>query len=91
MNGESLAWLARKQKRLKDWKTFADTEIQDAGIRKETKSKLLAYAAVLERVWENQSLDAASAEEIDELERVLEQLNEEARLRVVGKRQAKAF
>ena len=85
MESTSLARLAAKQKRLKDWRAFAASEIQDAGVLRKTEEMLKQYSTVLAEAWESRELTAEGEARIANLERQLEQLNEEARMRVVGR------
>ena len=84
MNSNDLSWLAAKQKRLKTWREFAEHEVQDKAIKLQTLSILDKYADCLVQIWKDKSLSEVSQKQISDFERQLEQLNEEARMRVVG-------
>lgn len=75
--------IATKQKRLKDWKDWLEHETQDPQIRRLTGDALKEYSDLLFRCWELGQISAADGTKLQDLERKLEQLNEEARLRVV--------
>jgi hypothetical protein len=82
-----LATLAAKQKRAKDWADFiAAGEVQDSATKLAIEERLAAFRAALKRVWESETASPADEATIEDLERQLVQLNEEARVRVVGKR-----
>ena len=84
-----LATLSAKQKRANDWADFiAAGEVHDRNIKASMEERLTTFRAALKRVWEAESVSAADEAAIEDLERQLVQLSEEARLRVVG-RQAK--
>jgi len=81
------ATLAAKQKRAKDWSDFiAAGGAQDPVVRRAIEERLATFRAALKRVWESGSINEADAAEIADLERQLVQLNEEARVRVIGRR-----
>lgn len=81
-----LATLSAKQKRANDWADFiAAGEVHDSQIKSAMEERLAAFRAALKRVWEAESISAADEAAIEDLERQLVQLNEEARLRVVGR------
>jgi len=83
-----LATLAAKQKRAKDWADFiAAGEVHDTAIRRTMEERLAAFRSALKKVWEAEVVSAADEDAIEDLERQLVQLNEEARVRVVGKAQ----
>lgn len=82
-----LSELAKKQKRIKDWADFiADGGVQDAGMRAEITSILGEFKKALARCWEAKQISDADALLIADYERRLQQLNEEARMTVVGKK-----
>ena len=86
-----LSTLAAKAKRANDWSEFiAAGGAQDKTVRAAIEARLTAFRAALKKVWDAGSASAEDAALISDLERQLTQLNEEARLRVVGKAQPKA-
>lgn len=83
------ASLAAKQKRANDWSAFiAEGGVQDPTLRQTFEARLTTFRAVLKRVWEAGTVSSTDAAEIADLERQLTQLDEEARVRVVGRRSA---
>lgn len=84
-----LSELAKKQKRIKDWADFiAEGGVQDPGMRAEINSILGEFKKALARCWEAKQISSADALLIADYERRLQQLNEEARMTVVGKKAA---
>jgi hypothetical protein len=85
-----LATISAKQKRVKDWMEGLETTVQDRNLREKTADVLKQYRSVLFRCWDAQAINATDAQQIADLERQLERLNEEARMTVVpsGKRVA---
>lgn len=82
-----LATLSAKQKRANDWANFiAAGEAHDPMIRAAIEQRLTAFRGALKRVWEAGNFSAADEATIEDLERQLVQLNEEARVRVIGRR-----
>ena len=75
--------LAAKQKRALDWAAFAENELQEPSLKPIIDRTLAEYKRALADCWKRQEITAADVEKIDSLERDLEQLNNEARLRVV--------
>ena len=78
----TLPSLAAKQKRAAQWLEFAHEKIRDESLRSHVVEQIESLREILRRCWENQSVSDADHANILDLERVLEQLNEEARLRV---------
>jgi len=72
--------LAAKNKRVKDWQEFADTQVSDPIIKRQMLSTLTTYRAALAKHWLQSTLDDASLKDLTDLERQLDQLNSEARL-----------
>jgi hypothetical protein len=88
-----LTRLAAKQKRLNSWRDFLESGgAQVLDLRSRTLAALNQYSDLLEKCWEasNSSytnpINPEHLSQIEDLERQLEELNEEARLSVVGKR-----
>ena len=81
MNSTDLSWLTAKQKRLITWETFAQEEIKDKVLKAETEKLVQLLSAELLNIWENNSYSDQNKQKIEDLERQLEQANEEARLR----------
>ncbi len=77
--------LAAKQKRHNDWLRFSDEELQDLTLKPAILGRLCDYKKALASCW---SKGAATPDDellISSIERDLEQLNNEARLRVPGR------
>lgn len=82
-----LSQFAKMQKRIKDWSEFiSDGGVQSAALREEILSNLNKLKKVLARCWESQKVSPQDEAEIRDLERSLQQQNEEARMTVVGKK-----
>lgn len=79
----SLKELSVKQKRLKDWKYWLEHETQDPEIKQQTAQTLKSYSELLFNCWDKGEISQGDHAKFEDLERKLEQLNEEARLRVV--------
>ncbi len=77
--------LAEKQKRLKDWKYWLEHETEDPAIKVQTSQTLQNYSELLFNCWEKGQISIDDSRKLEDLERRLEQLNEEARLRVVAR------
>lgn len=75
-----LSALAAKQKRLKDWQEFAKVGIPDESLRAKTLAAAQELSGVLTACWKAGAISAEEAQRIGDLERRLEQLNEDARL-----------
>ena len=85
--------LAAKQKRVLDWRAMLPF-VQDLTVRKETEDKLAQLSEVLYRTWQksaggNGVVDPESEAKIRDLERQLEQLNDEGRIRIVAEQNSK--
>lgn len=85
MNDTDFSWLAAKQKRLKTWREYAENETQDQAIKSRTLTLLGTFSDELNNIWESKKLSPEERFKLESLERDLEQLNEEARLRVVAR------
>jgi hypothetical protein len=81
----NLASLAAKQKRLQTWKNLLTTQVQEDELRTEFATGLSRYASLIARCWKAGKITDKDVLEIDDLERRLEQLEENGRLIVVGK------
>jgi hypothetical protein len=81
MNSTDLSWLTAKQKRLITWEKFLQEELQNPEIKFKTESLIESFSKVLLKIWENNAYSETDKQEIEDLERKLEQLNEESRLR----------
>ena len=77
-----LSRLAAKQKRLKDWTLFANNEVSDQQLKQRTTRALAQFQQALSSCWEKNEVTASDIQRIEDLERQLEQLNDEARLQV---------
>lgn len=75
-----LSRLAAKQQRLKSWAEFANTQVSDPLIKQETMNLLELYQAALARCWKNNNVASEDIQELEDLERKLNELNERARL-----------
>jgi|GEM_PF-1256061 len=73
--------LAAKQKRYQDIKNFAQHEVQDTLLRSELDKTLQSYKRALADCWSKQTVSAEDALHIDSIERTLDNLHNEARLR----------
>ena len=71
--------LAVKQKRIQFWSEYLSA-VHSPNLRAEIVESLTKYRGLLARVWEAGAISEADASEILNLERVLEDLNEQARL-----------
>ena len=73
--------LAAKQKRARDWQRFIEeSEISDKPIITQTKAYLAEYRSALSQAAQAGAISTELKGKILDLERKLEQLNEEARL-----------
>jgi hypothetical protein len=82
-----LSALARKQKRCKDWLDFVEQGgVQDPKMRTEVLTQLDAFRKYLAKCWEAKVITPQDEGKIVDLERRLEQLNEESRMTTVGKK-----
>ena len=75
-----LATLTTKHKRFQDWSKFLQSELLSESLRLRTEDTLKAFRNVLAKCWESENVTPEDAQHIEDLERQLEQLNEEARL-----------
>lgn len=82
-----LSALARKQKRLKDWLEFIqDGGVQDPHQRSQALQTLESYKRAIAKCWQIKVISPDDERTISDLERRLEQLNEESRMTTIGKR-----
>jgi hypothetical protein len=72
--------IAAKQKRASDWANFIEREVVDPAVKSSVQKDLSEYRALLKRCWEKNEVTAADVAALENLERRLEELNEEARL-----------
>lgn len=70
---------AEKQKRLKSWTTFSQTEVHDESLRLKFVDTLKLYRNLMARCWEQEKITEEDVVELEDLERRLESLNEQAR------------
>ncbi len=78
-----LSQLAAKQKRARSWQKFIDAgETSDHAVIAQTKDLLVEFRASLSEAAHHGTIPAELEDKIINLERRLEQLNEEARLKV---------
>lgn len=80
-----LSLLAAKQKRAQDWAAFITNEVQSESVRARMSSALDQYRATLVRCWKNERVELSDQKALTDLERKLEELCEEGRMRIVGK------
>jgi hypothetical protein len=73
--------LAAKQKRYLDILHFAQNEVHDPGVKPNLLKVLGQYKAALAKAWAESSLSAESQTAINSIERELESLHNQARLR----------
>lgn len=81
-----LSALAAKQKRIQAWDFLLESEVDEPALKTRFSSALDRYRALLVRVWKAGKISSADEHEINDLERQLEQLDDEARLTVVGRK-----
>ena len=77
-----LTSLAIKNKRVKDWQHFAESEIFDDRLKSRVLQTLGLYKSTLLKVWHAGAASAEDEQKILDFERQLEEFNEQARLRV---------
>lgn len=80
MNSPNLARLAAYQKRLLNWRNYNSSEVKDSNIKSDTSKLISRFSELLMQCWEEKALSKEDEFKIMDLERQLEQLNEEARL-----------
>lgn len=74
--------LASKNKRIQDWRRFLSEETSiNARVRAETEALLLELAEVLSVCWAAKSVSDKDEQQISDLERKLEELNDQGRLK----------
>ncbi|MCB0329136.1 MAG: hypothetical protein KDD70_05720 [Bdellovibrionales bacterium] len=84
-NSRDLSGLSRRQKRLKDWSHFLETEVSNSNlnnseIRVQLTDTLKLYRNLIAKCWESESISRDDSASLTDLERQLEQLTEDARL-----------
>lgn len=72
--------LTRKQKRLKDWTAYLESEVSDKATKLSMTEELKLYRNLLAKVWEEEKITEEDQAEIEDLERKIEQLADDARL-----------
>lgn len=83
----NIARIAAQQKRLKSWqKQLQDGVIQDPEIREKLSDLLNKLAGVLNSCFSREAVGENDTQIIEDLERQIELLDEEGRLKVVGNR-----
>ncbi len=85
MESADLSWLSAKQKRVKSWQMFIKEETPNSEIKTKTEQNLKALSDKLMQIWEAKSCTQEDRNKIEDLERKLEQLNEEARFQTQAK------
>lgn len=73
--------LAAKQKRYKDILEFAHNEVQDTSVKPNLLKALANYRTALAKCWDAQKISPEDALAIDSIERELDTLHNQARLR----------
>jgi hypothetical protein len=76
-----LTRLAAKQKRCRDIERYALTDITDPQLRSRVTETLATYRRALAQCWHKQAISAEDSTQIDSIERDLETLSSQARLR----------
>jgi hypothetical protein len=79
-----LSRLTAKNKRYLDWLSYTNEELKDPSLREPTLALLAQYRSLIQQCWTAGKVSESDAAAIADLERKLEQLNQEARVRVVG-------
>lgn len=77
--------LAAKQKRYKDILEFANSEVGDAALKPTLLHTLAQYRLALAECWKRGTVTPEEASRIDSIERELEKLHNDARLRTAQK------
>ncbi len=80
-----LSALAAKQQRVKTWLHFIENEVQSAHLKARMSEALDQYRAVIARCWKAEKIAPADEEELRDLERQLESLDDLGRLTVIGR------
>ena len=84
MNLPNLSRLAAYQKRLHDWRDYNSTEVKDLIIKSEIDKLISTLSELLLKCWDENNFSQEDEFKVQDLERQLEQLNEEARVRTPG-------
>ena len=80
-----ISYIAAKQKRILDWAEFVQHGgVPDPALRRETEAKISEFKKIIAGCWIAGVVSPADEAKILDLERSLEQLNEEARILVGG-------
>jgi hypothetical protein len=77
--------LAAKQKRYKDILKFTNTEVGDAVLKPSLLHTLAQYRLALAECWRRGAVTPEASSQIDSIERELEKLHNDARLRTAQK------
>lgn len=75
-----LTRLAAKQKRVLEMRQFIVTDVQDEKLRMKFTTTLSQYSKLLAACWENKSVSPEADEQLNSLDRELDNFHEEARL-----------
>ncbi|MCB0311104.1 MAG: hypothetical protein KDD42_07705 [Bdellovibrionales bacterium] len=75
-----LAVLGQKQKRLRTWQNYLECERLPEPILSATREYLNEYAQIIFRCYETAQISDSDSKRFENLERILEDLNEQARL-----------
>jgi hypothetical protein len=76
-----LTRLAAKQKRCRDIERYAQTDITDATLKSNVMKALASYRLALAHCWQKQLVSPEDSSQLDAIERDLESLFNQARLR----------
>lgn len=80
-----LTRLAAKQKRYKDILSFTENEVMSPSLKPQLLTALANYRSALATSWKKQSCEGDDLRNLDSIERELEKLHNEARLRTSSK------
>jgi hypothetical protein len=80
-----LSRLTAKNKRYLDWLRYTNEELNDPSLRAPTLTLLEEFRTLIQRCWTAGKVTDQDSAALADLERRLEQLNQEARVRVVGR------
>ena len=79
-----LSLLAVKQKRLANWQRVLQEQVVNADLKRTFFDSLKAYRNLLTKIWREGTVTGETAQELADLERTLDQLDERARLRTAS-------
>lgn len=76
-----LTRLAAKQKRCRDIERYAQTDITDSALKSNMIKTLASYRLALAHCWQKQTVSPEDSAQLDSIERHLDALYNQARLR----------